>query len=357
MQISDFFTSSPFTLTANRETAACWAGRKDIATRLTRLCNSFVARSDSSLDLIWANLGSGKSHALFHLQFLLESLEDYQSKVVTAYVEMPEQLRKFHDLYRRVVTALPLDTVLPLVAKAPKTVKNHNLLRASQAFTHGSNLEKTLAVDWITGERPDLRELRRAAAIDSRIESDSVACDVLSDLVAAANNNSIRVLLLLDEFQRVSILKEPVRNAVLSNVRSVFSRNPANFSVVLAVGSRIEQNAMNLLPRELRTLMSIRPTISLPEMDQEEALEFTLDRLLFFRPAAYKGDRAAPFGIEAIKHALHVVASHDSAKLIPRTILQVLALLFDHIAQEKPGKVLEPNVVEDLLKDIRWDME
>jgi hypothetical protein len=247
--------------------------------------------------------------------------------------------------------------VLPFVAAATGAVKNQNLIRASQAFVHGSNLEKNLAVDWITGERPDLRDLRRVTAIDSRIENDSVACDVLSDLTAAASKNSVRILLLVDEFQRVSALKEASRNAILSNVRSIFSRSPANFSVVLAVGSRVEQNALKLLPRELLTLMSIKPTISLPEMDQAEALEFTLDRLRFFRPAGYNRDEAAPFGLKAIEHALKIIESHDSAKLIPRTILQVLALLFDYMAQERIAKELEPTVVENLLRDVRWDIE
>jgi hypothetical protein len=353
--VSDgFFRVSPFSLTASRETQACWAGRKSVLSRLVRLKRSFLNRSDSSLDLIWANLGAGKSHALFHLSYLLTDAGTESGKIISVFVEMPDQLRKFQELYARIVAELPIRTVAEHVLDAHNRSVPEDLQRCSRAVIHGGGEDRAIAVEWLLGHRPNLRQLKASTSIQSRIEDDSHACDILSGIVAALAEKGIRLVVLLDEFQRVALLQpQHRRDTVLSNVRSLFSRNPRYFSLVLAVKSRIEQTAIEMMPEELRTIMGVRPGVSLPEMSGDEALEFVIERFNFFRPEGYHGSEDAPFSRETLDTVIKHIASLDGAPLIPRTILQALGWIYDNA--EIDSDKISPTEASALLKELRWE--
>jgi len=353
-----FFRASPFALTASRETAACWAGRPAVLGRLDRLKRSLMNRSDSSLDLIWANLGAGKSHALFHLAHLLEEADAGSGKVIPVFVEMPDQLRRFHDLYCRIVAELPFERVSEGVLASRTATIPEDLQRCARALVHGDGEEKSVAKQWLTGQRPNLRELKATTSIQSRIEDDARASDVLSGIVTALAHNSVRLVVLLDEFQRVALLQpQRKRDTVLSNMRSLFSHNPRYLSVVLAVKSRIEQTAMDMMPEELRTLMGVRPGVSLPEMSEDEALEFVIERFRFFRPDGYNGKDDAPFGQTTLRATIrHIAGVEHRARLIPRTILQALAWIYDGAVTEGSDSV-DASQAKELLEELPWDVD
>lgn len=355
MTTTDLFHESPFVLTATPEGAACWAGRPDVLRRLQKLQRAFRTRSDSSLDVVWANLGAGKSHLLFHLAHMLRNDSAYDG-AVCAVVEMPEQLRNFHELYRRIVPQLPLSDVASRLQEAPVENVLPNLRRAAQVLLQGSTAEKALAVEWMCGNRPHLRELRNATGIGERIEDDQAACDALCGIIGACANARSRTILLIDEFQRIARLGPRQRITVLSNLRSVFSRNPTHFSVVVAIESRAEETAVALLSPQLRTLMGVRPAVSLPEMDEAEALDFVSQRLAWFRPEGYGGGMFAPIGEEAVRAAIEYMAGHTTARLSPREILQVLAELYDE-AVDRDVTALPRTDVDGLLEALAWDRD
>lgn len=346
--------TSPFALTADREGARCWAGRPHVLGNLQRMCKGFENRSDSSLDMIWANLGAGKSHALMHLSYLLEGTLG-PNKCVTAFVEMPEQLKHFIDLYRRIMNEVPLE----LLAKEIVATRQHkvpaNLQNAARVLIHGGPADRDLARQWILADRPPLRDLKTVTGIGQRIEEDRLASEILGSIVDVFAHRRIRFVLLLDEFQRVSVLPPRGREAVLSHLRSIFSKNPAYFSVVIAVASRIEKTAAELLPQELRTLMGMRPAVSLPEMDSQEALEFVIGRFRFYRPPGYRGPATAPFGDATLQAIIDNIAGIDKARLIPRVLFQALAWIYD--SEAIPGKdEIDPERALACLKELKWDL-
>ncbi|MBV9008848.1 MAG: DUF2791 family P-loop domain-containing protein [Verrucomicrobia bacterium] len=273
--------------------------------------------------------------------------------MIPAFVEMPEQLQHFIDLYRRIVLNLPLKRICQMILDRLPPSRNPNLVRAASAMVHGGAFERPLAEQWLHAERPNLRELKKGTNIDARID-DPAACDVLSDMIWSMAQTGSRLLLLLDEFQRVRVLQQRARNSLLSNLRSLFSRNPNGLTVVLVVGSRVENSATELLPPELLTLVGMRPSISLPEFNESEAKEFLLGRLAFFRPPNYSGAPTAPFGADVIDKTLTFIHSKNAARLIPRTILQAFGYLYDEAAVDEKGE-MKPQEVERLLAELRWD--
>jgi hypothetical protein len=347
------FSGSPFALTASKASAACWAGRRGVRARLERLCRSYSTRPDSSLDLMWANLGAGKSHALLHLILLLGSASPTADHVA-AYVEMPQQPRRFTDLYRQIINELPLGDIVPLlVGPNDNGAPPDDLRRAARTLAYGGTAEREIAKEWLAAGRPPLRDLRAATGIGARIEDDVQASEILSHIARHLATHEVRTIILIDEFQRIAASTQRQRDAILHNLRSIFSRNPAYLSVILAVTSRIETTALALLPQELRTLMGMRPTVSLPEMSEDEALEFLRERFQFFRPPGYAGPSTAPFGEECLRLIVTHVAEADRERLIPRSLLQAAAWVYDEAIALGVDEMSRADT-ERLLNELEW---
>lgn len=350
MQDQDAFDGSPFVLTATPKIGQCWAGRSEVLKKINRLLRTFVNRPDSTLDLLWSNFGGGKSHALYHIAHLL-SLQAPQ--VIPLFVEIPEQIRHFMDLYRRVVPAMPWHRIAPLFIETKEPGISADLQRAARVIVHGNAAEREIATEWIAGGHVHLRDLKNYTGISARIENDVQATDVLSDIVKVLATNKIRLILLLDEFQRLGVLQDRYRSAILSNLRSLFSRNSTHFSVVAAATTRIEKTALDLLPQELRTLMGMRPSVSLPEMSEEEAYEFVVERFKCFRPAGYRGNPTDPIGEEALRATISFVNHEANARLIPRTMLQALSWIYDETNGSKG--LISREEANKLLSELSWD--
>jgi len=347
--MSSTLVGAPFAITASTATARCWAGRPEVLVRFHKLEQSLATRSESSFDLIWANLGAGKSHALYYLDARLHDRAD----MVSILMEMPEQPKRFLDLYRQVIGLLPLQVVAPLLVACPGI--QSDVQRAARAIFHGAATEKDLAVEWLSGGRPPLRDLRNATGIGSRLEDDGAAAQVLADVVTSLAARRIRLVILIDEFQRLSTAQTKARASILANLRSIFSKSPSYFTVILAIASRMEDSAMAMLPGELRTLMGMKPAVSLPMMDEDEAFEFLVKRLAFFRPADYAGNAHAPFGAPCLKALVRFIGTKGPGQLIPRTLLQACGCVFDEL--ENGGRTsMTVAEVNEVLNALRWDV-
>ena len=320
--------------------------------QLQRIQSAYERRSDSSLDVMWANLGAGKSHVLFHLAFRLESSSNSHGRSMPVVVEMPEQVRSFHDLYRQIVAKIPMRELAEALTLLPACASVRELKQAGQVLLHGGGQEREVAWEWITGGRPYLNELRRCTNIGRRIEDDVTATDALCGILKALGNRQTRLVVLLDEFQRLAILKKSARDALLSSLRSVFSRTPEFFSVLLGCALRMERNALALLSPELRTLLGRRPTLSLPEMSGVEALEFVRGRFQFFRPAGFGGASFAPFSEDAVSAVIEVL-KEKGRPLIPREVLQALTYCYDECSGDR--NEIGDAECKKLLEALRWD--
>lgn len=348
MQDRRLFEGSPFALTATAKTGACWAGRPDVLKNIARVLRSLSNRPDSTLDLIWANFGAGKSHALYHIAHLLG---ERHKQFVPVFVEVPEPVRRFTDLYARIISASPCERFAQSVMASPSGAIVTDLKRAAHVILNGNSSERSLAIEWLGCGHPHLHQLKKYTGISARIETDIQAVDVLSEIIQALARDQVRLVILLDEFQRLGVLSDKVRSTILSSLRSLFNRNPSHLSVVAAATTKIQKTALDLLPQELRTLLGMRPAVSLPEMTEDEAYEFVLQRFKCFRPVGYDGGVADPVGEEAVRKTIGFIHGETSARLIPRTLLQALSWIFD----DSEGREVSGDRVRDLLTQLSWD--
>lgn len=348
MTCDPVFTVSPFSALANRALAGCWAGRPALLSDLRVLQRSLLRGSDSTLDVVWANLGAGKTHLLYHLQHLLTSAT--ADGPIACVCEMPEQITRFLDLYRRIMIQLPLDRIAAAACSAPSSTSAFSY--ACNALVHGDHPTRAIACEWLRGGRPHLADLRRVIGISHRLDDDTSAADAFGSLLSATAAAGIRVVVMIDEFQRVSVLRPRAREAVLSSLRSVFSATPSLFSVVLAAATRAEGNAVGLLPPELRTLIGPRPRLALPEMTVEEAHEFLAERMNFCLSSPQAAARL-PFSDDTIRATLSYMHGVAHVALSPRRILQVFGQLYARCDDTQSPMPADEAIA--LVSDMAWE--
>lgn len=356
MSEQSLFVGSPFTLTATPAAAKIWCARPDGLRRVKRIVASVRPDSNSALELIWANFGSGKSHVLHYLSNALRSSPT--SPAVISYVELSERIRSFMDLYRLVLDGLDLHHLFANAAAGGVDGVDGvdaNLSKMVALHRFGTPEERELAVRWLKADKVDLRELRRLSNVSVRIEDERQALDILRGLIRLAAAGGKPVVLLIDEFQRMGVIPERARASVMSSIRTMFNQNPNGLTIVVAVTSGIEQTATALLPQELKTILGPRPTISLPEMSNDEAFDFCRGRLAAYRPLGYGGDEFAPFGEGGVRKLLETVASKANVRMTPRNIIHALAWLYeDWIANERSGPYAE-DLVEFVMAELSWE--
>ncbi len=343
------FAESPFSPLADERSARCWSGRAQTRERLLSLKRALTRLTDSTLDVLWASLGAGKTHTLLYMAYLLQDEARERPQTVPIFVEMPEQLRNFLDMYKRIASALPLDSVAEIVEACPKGKAMDSLARASTVIRYGGPVERQLVADWFVGGRPSLKDLRQSSGISQRIEDDLAATDLLTGIVHAFGINRVRLVLLFDEFQRIGVLKPVTRDRILSSIRSIFSRNSSHFSMILSIQSKVEEHALKFIPPELRTLLGKNPTIPLPEMDEREAKTFLIGRFQCYRPRGFEGDPTAPFELSAVEAGLRYVHKQAGIALNPREILQAFA--FVYARAEDPSKGIAAEETLRLLQE------
>lgn len=349
MDMQKFFSKTPFVIVADENAGELWAGRPNTLKEIERILRRLSRRDESSLDILWANFGAGKTHTLF---YLANRISSQVPNCITVIVELPEQIKNFKELYHRIARKLPVFQMAEIFLAGGGVIVSGDLQKAVRAIKHGNPIEKEIAEQWLLGERPDLRTLRQTTGINSRIESDADAADVLSEIIGGLSACNTRLCLMFDEFQRIGKLPARAQSQITSSLRTLLSKNPRSLSMFIAITSKMEDTAMKFVPDELKTIMGMQRSITLPDLSMEEALEFVRDRIAFFRPQGYQGGDFDPLGKDSVEVALKTISDADAARMIPRTILQALGHLYDEVPGN--GEALDPADALDVLKELNW---
>jgi hypothetical protein len=347
--MDEHFARSPFALTATSESAKIWCARPDSLKHVKRIIGSIKTRSESSLDLIWANFGAGKSHALY---FIENELRRDPPQAATAFVELSEGIRTFRELYALIVASADLGQLLGL-ADAQISGIDEDFRRIVSVYKHGDDTARTVARRWLLAEKVDLRELKRFANVSGRVDSDGKALDVLTSVVRSLGSK--KFVILIDEFQRISAIPERYRAPLLACVRTLFNKNPCGLNLIVAVTSALQQTVMNILPAELRTILGPKPALSLPELSQSEGLEFCHQRLAAYRPVGYSRAPLYPFGDGVVVEALRFIDEQSDVRLTPRNIIHILGYLYEEL-DSRQFSVLTTKEAKEVLARLNWDV-
>src|SRR5437868_4262153 len=107
MMMAYGFREWPFRTVPSEDAAALWADRRQVKSQLENLVRLLVDRPNTTLHLLWANFGAGKTHTLYRLKYLCETT--HSDKLLPIYGVLPREPRNFVDVYRAIALGLPFD--------------------------------------------------------------------------------------------------------------------------------------------------------------------------------------------------------------------------------------------------------
>lgn len=290
------FREWPFHITADEDNAGVWAGRKKTLKQMNDMLDGFRLIPSSSLHLFWANFGMGKTHTLYHLRYLCQQ-STVLPRIIPVYAVMPMRSTGFLELYREIVQGLPIELLKKQlnilgsnckgpVALDPMFAQSPGVVKALLAI-NPEDIEATIiARQWLAGHSGlASRDLARIG-INYKITRPEAALKALSALTNlicyhpdAKKQN--RLLIMVDEYQRVGELSARLRNESNASLHTYFNSH-RGIHVILSFSFGNRDNLNYLVSPELLSRNSMQ-SLMIDVLSPQEATEFIRDLFGKFR--------------------------------------------------------------------------
>jgi len=317
---------------AGPESADIWVGRPDVLRRMKLLLRGASRVPASQLFLMWADLGSGKTHALRHMEHLAKSQPD----LVTIMLTTPRGIGSFFDVYRVAVDGA---ITVGALASAGRDLMDHTIHgrvssdveRAIIAIGTYQEEPARIAQAWLRGDRVQ-RQASREIGVTSQIRSAPEAIDALADLIKVLRRRDRAVLLLVDEVQELEDLSPKKRDEAVGGLHKVFDKNSDGLTMVLSFTAASQGTMTSLIGGALADRAN--DVIALPAISRDEAVELVTG--LVEHQSVDPSAAPAPFQPAAIAAAVDALAT-SAAELSPRSVI----LAFDAILREAEFDISE----------------
>jgi hypothetical protein len=351
----------PFQIVPDPQFATVWAGRHKTKDQLGRLLWKMQFAPKSSIHLLWANFGMGKTHTLYHIQHLCKQSK---GRLIPLYAVMPKRVSGFLDVYRAIVSEMPYDFLGDQLVQAgsgsggsmtqhPLFVKSPGVVNALLAIRSGDAERAMAARQWLSAQPGLSAHDLRAVGVTYRIKTPEDAVSVLTVLTRLAGFKSdpfSKLVIMLDEFQRIGELKPRIAQEINSGIHTFFNENPNGLEIILAFSFGRQEDVSFLLSKELRSRAEPQ-TISLDVLSESEGEEFVRDLLNQFR--IDKDDRwAYPFTPGSLKALIKYITK--SQILTPRRLMKYANYVLSE-SQYTRGPELSGEITETDLKALLSD--
>jgi hypothetical protein len=322
----------PFDLVPRPGEPLVWADRSTLKEQVTRLGRRMGRHEAVSLHLLWADFGAGKTHTL--LYFKQEAERGEFGSVLPLYCALPKGCRQFLDIYRAIVRSVPAALLRATYDNACKTAgrgrvdEELNLIwaalpRCFRTIAIGGDEQRAAALGWLHSEPGLSTRMLHSLSIVGRIKSTDEAVLALQGIIRLLNlAGHKRVVLLVDEFQRVEALRKQQQDDINAGLHGFFNACGAGMSLVLSFSFGVEGNVKYFLNNEL--LSRVDPLrISIPSMTSPEGLTFLTEIL--------EGARRHESTWSVTNDVLPRIVDelHSRFKLTPRRLLKAAGLVFE----------------------------
>ncbi len=280
------FSEWPFGVVPDAERVLIWADRRELLSQLHRMTRRLSGSPNSTLHLLWADFGAGKTHTLLYLRQILQS---GSKGVFPIYTVLPKETRSFTDVYRAIVSSITTEELVRTyrtVVKGPSAPspgpligdKWNSVLAVLKALSMGSDAIRDSARKWISADQSLSQRELSGASLPDKIRTADDAIAALSSLARLMSLSNTRILLMIDEFQRTGRLRSGVRNDIQAGLRTCFSNCPKGLSMILSFKFGDAKEVQTYLSEELRDLADPQ-VIMIPVLDRTGAEEFLNDLL------------------------------------------------------------------------------
>ncbi len=364
----------PFWIVPDKSFYSLMADRTQLRSDVKTLLRNLSRRSASSIHLMWAWFGAGKTHTLHHIEYLCKN--EFKN-LIPIYIEFPKSVKNFLDLYKAFISKVNMDIVDDVFSKIYGDEVQKELYfdspDLSSAFTlhiGGTDEQQDVVIRWLRAECRELRTLR-TASISKPIQTAEDCIKVISWIIRLISlnnpNTQIRTIWMIDEFQRIEKCRVPAREEISSSLHSIFNRCPASLSIIISFSGFPEEKKLpSWLSPEIKDRIGIEKPLLLPPLSIEESYKFVQDVLTYFRnPETISPNPLFPFNEESVRNVINLIEEKakkskrkDQPK--PRTIMQ----FFNKVLEEADPKIetgelkiIDTRFVSEVLKNVMLPTE
>lgn len=317
----------PFQRAGSRALINVWADRIEIKKQIDRLMWDWTRDDESSIRIIWGDLGTGKSHTLIYIR------DHYQSNkrlgVIPVHAVMPKEIKSFLDVYQAITAALDLSLIADLFEQT--YIKYGNVKKMNEIFSYipdavnairnlgSTDVNKRLAEAWLKGIKLTRRSLD-ALEVNRYIKTTDDCVAMLSGIVKLIEGSVeyLRFLFMLDECQRMWEAKKNINKDVNIGLQTWYDANPNHLTLLLSCKSGDESAIAPLLTEDMRSRMTY-PNISFPLLTKLEALEFIRFLLAHFHLDDVT-DKWFPFSGQIVEGVVQHLTQNDGVS--PRNLMK-----------------------------------
>ena len=330
-------TNWPFGIIPDPETTLIWADRHELLNQMNRMLRRLTGTHDSSLHLLWADFGAGKTHTLLYLRQL--TLSKYNGVVYPIYLTLPKDARSFIDIYRAIVSSITVDKLMDGYSKLPKTSQvfvttnpflGERLKTLSEVFktlNMGSDMMKQTARKWILADQSLSQRELISASLPDKIRNSDDAINTLSGISRLLISCHFRLLIMIDEFQRAGLLRRGIQNDLQAGLHTFLNNCPKGVSMILSFKFGSAREIQDYLSSELEDRADPQ-TITIPVLKPEEAEEFLHDLV----ESVKSTDNQLKIDGNVITAIVGCVSSIGTMK--PRTLVKTAGLILSEGAMD-----------------------
>lgn len=330
-------TNWPFGIVPDPETILIWADRHKLLNQINRLLRRLTGTQDSSLHLLWADFGGGKTHTLLYLRQL--ALSKYNGAIYPIYLTLPKDARSFIDVYRAIVSSITVDKLMSVYSKLPKDSqvfssanpfmgeRLQTLSKVFKALNIGSDLMKQTARKWILADQSLSRQELLSASLPDKIRTSDDAINTLSGISRLLNTSHYRLLIMIDEFQRAGLLRRGIQNDIHAGLHTFINNCPKGISIILSFKFGSAREIRDYLSSELEDRADPQ-TVEISILKPEEAEEFLKDLVESVRSR----DNQLKIDSDVITPIVSCVSSVGTMK--PRTLAKTAGLILSEGAMD-----------------------
>ena len=323
-------TAWPFRVVPDESFARVWADRGDLKARIDRLVHGWSRQSQSSIHLMWANLGAGKTHTLRNIQ--QRCLADEKLRILALYTILPREMKRFVQVYRAIVATLDLGSVAEgfaglhrgsargmkeAGAKLFPAIPDASVVL--QQLVMAPEGQRNLAAEWLRGSRFYKKDLN-TLGVTRYVQTDDDAVAVLTGLVSiiSATGRFRRIILMLDECQRLGTKKTAIGNSINTGLQTWVDACPSHLTLIMSFGSGERRFVEKLISEELYSRANPQHLI-LELLSREDAVSFVTDLLAQFRQKGSPSD-SFPFTLPMIEVVISEIVTDKG--ITPRRLMQ-----------------------------------
>lgn len=317
------------------EPVTVWADRDDVRRQIDTLLEYLSTVNKTTLHLMWAELGCGKTHTMGFIKHLCYTK---YTNIYPIYTLIPNKVTNFLDVYRNIIGAFDIGLVSEMgrgiIARDGEEYLLNRVLGGSEEFlrviksiSYGSSDIRYIGKRWLSGSKEISKSDLALIGAHRVIKTSDDALAVLQGLARTVvhSKTNIRLLIMIDEFQRLHESSDAISRNVNTGLHTFYNAVSRWLSIVLSFAFRTKQNINVIISDELKSREDTR-SIVLPEMSHDKVAPFVRELFQVFRTAAIPPTPLFPLELGCIDILVNDIVKKQVV-LSPREIIKRLDCL------------------------------